>query len=172
MGRYRGMIESWDVLNEVLAGYGPVRREDGLRETPWLAALGPGYLDLAFRLAHEADPRAVLTWNEDSLEHDFGWVEARRARVLARLEAMRKRGVPVRRFGIQAHSSATTRSTRRSSAVSCGSSASSASASRSPNSISMTRPSPPIRWHGTRAWRISPAASSMSRSMSPRSSMS
>lgn len=103
MGRYRGMIESWDVLNEVLAGYGPVRREDGLRETPWLAALGPGYLDLAFRLAHETDPSAVLTWNEDSLEHDFGWVEARRARVLTRLEAMRKRGVPVRRFGIQAH---------------------------------------------------------------------
>ncbi|MCJ2011971.1 endo-1,4-beta-xylanase [Methylobacterium sp. J-076] len=102
-GRYRGMIESWDVVNEILAGYGPVRRPDGLRETPWLAALGPGYVDLAFHLAREADPRAALAWNEDSLEHDFDWVEARRSRALKRLEGMRARGVPIRRFGIQAH---------------------------------------------------------------------
>ena len=102
-GRYRGMIASWDVVNEVLAGYGPVRRADGLRETPWLAALGPDYIDLAFRLAHETDPRAALAWNEDSLEHAFDWVEARRTRALKRLEGMRARGVPIRRFGIQAH---------------------------------------------------------------------
>lgn len=103
VGRYRGLIESWDVVNEALAGYGPIGREDGLRETPWLAALGPSVYDLAFRFAHESDPRAALTWNEDSLEHAFDWVEAKRNRVLRRLEGMRARGVPVRRFGIQAH---------------------------------------------------------------------
>ena len=103
VGRYRGLIESWDVVNEALAGYGPIHREDGLRETPWLAALGPESIDLAFRLAHEADPRAALAWNEDSLEHAFGWVEAKRARALKRLEGMRARGVPIHRFGIQAH---------------------------------------------------------------------
>ncbi len=102
-GRYRGVIDSWDVVNEVLAGYGPVRRADGLRESPWLTALGPDYIDLAFRWAREADPRAALAWNEDSLEHAFDWVEAKRGRVLKRLEGMRARGVPVRRFGIQAH---------------------------------------------------------------------
>ena len=103
MGRYRGMIASWDVVNEVMAGYGPVTRADGLRPSPWLTALGPDYIDLAFRIAHEADPRAALAWNEDSLEHDFPWAEAKRARVLKRLEAMRAKGVPIRRFGIQAH---------------------------------------------------------------------
>lgn len=102
-GRYRGLIESWDVVNEVLAGYGPVPREDGLRETPWLAALGPGFIDLAFRILHETDPHAAPAWNEDSLEHDFDWVEAKRNRILKRLEGMRARGVPIRRFGIQAH---------------------------------------------------------------------
>ena len=103
MGRYRGLIASWDVVNEVMDGYGPVNRADGLRASPWLAALGPDYIDLAFRLAHEADPRAALAWNEDSLEHDVPWAEAKRTRVLKRLEAMRGKGVPIRRFGIQAH---------------------------------------------------------------------
>ena len=102
-GRYRGQIETWDVLNEVLAGYGPVRRADGLRETPWLAALGPDYVDLAFRILHETDPAAAGTWNEDALEHDVDWMVARRTRVLKRLEGMRARGVPIRRFGIQSH---------------------------------------------------------------------
>lgn len=102
-GRYRGVLDSWDVVNEVMAGYGPVRRADGLRESPWLAALGPDYIDLAFRCAHETDPQAALAWNEDSLEHAFDWVEAKRSRILKQLEGMRARGVPIRRFGIQAH---------------------------------------------------------------------
>lgn len=102
-GRYRGLIESWDVVNEAMAGYGPIHRDDGLRETPWLAALGPDTIDLAFRLAHETDPQAALAWNEDSLEHAFDWVEVKRTRILKRLEGMRSRGVPIRRFGIQAH---------------------------------------------------------------------
>lgn len=103
MGRYRGLVASWDVVNEVMAGYGPVNRPDGLRASPWLTALGPDYIDLAFRIAHEADREAALAWNEDSLEHDFPWADAKRARVLKRLEAMRARGIPIRRFGIQAH---------------------------------------------------------------------
>ncbi|HEV7440918.1 MAG TPA: endo-1,4-beta-xylanase [Methylobacterium sp.] len=105
-GHWRGTIESWDVVNEVLA-IGDVRRPDGLRETPWLAALGPGYIDLAFRILHEVDPAAAGTWNEDAVEQDVPWMEARRTLVLRRLEGMLARGVPIRRFGLQSHLTST-----------------------------------------------------------------
>ncbi|MFD0937992.1 endo-1,4-beta-xylanase, partial [Methylobacterium trifolii] len=106
-GHYRGTIEAWDVVNEILAGQDQVRRPDGLRETPWLAALGPDYVDLAFRILHEADPRAAGTWNEDAVEQGVPWMEERRTRVLKRIEGMRARGVPIRRFGLQSHLTST-----------------------------------------------------------------
>src|SRR5947207_10533674 len=54
VGRYRGRIKGWDVVNEAL-------NEDGtLRQTPWLAGLGEDYIAQAFRFAHDADPDAAL----------------------------------------------------------------------------------------------------------------
>ena len=55
MGRYRGRIESWDVVNEPLA-------EDGsLQHNLWRRVLGPGYVADALRWAHEADPAPGCT---------------------------------------------------------------------------------------------------------------
>lgn len=100
-GRYRGRIEAWDVVNEIC---GPQDgRPDGLRRTPWLDALGPGYVDLAFRIQHAVDPKAAGVWNENDLELDADWIDRRRAMVLRTLEGLRKRGVPIRRLGLQAH---------------------------------------------------------------------
>ncbi|KQP06672.1 hypothetical protein ASF28_16645 [Methylobacterium sp. Leaf99] len=100
-GRYRGRIEAWDVVNEIC---GPDNgRADGLRASPWLAALGPRYVDLAFTLLHEADPAAAGVWNENDLELDADWIAPRRAMVLRTLEGMVRRGVPVRRLGLQGH---------------------------------------------------------------------
>ena len=56
VGRYRGRIHAWDVVNEALD-------EDGtLRRTPWLEAIGDDYIAKAFAFAREADPErgAVL----------------------------------------------------------------------------------------------------------------
>ena len=100
-GRYAGRIEAWDVVNEIC---GPQDgRPDGLRRTPWLDALGPGYVDTAFRILHAVDPKAAPVWNENDLELDAGWIDARRAMVLRTLAGMRKHGVPIRRLGIQGH---------------------------------------------------------------------
>ncbi|MGU3359730.1 endo-1,4-beta-xylanase [Methylobacterium sp. M6A4_1b] len=100
-GRYRGRIEAWDVVNEIC---GPQDgRADGLRRTPWLEALGPGYVDLAFRIQHAVAPGAAGVWNENDLELDADWIDARRAMVLRTLEGMRRRGVPIRRLGLQGH---------------------------------------------------------------------
>ena len=100
-GRYRGHIESWDVVNEIVdPGAG---RSDGLRPTPWLRALGPDYIELAFRILDEVDPSAAGLWNEEDIDLGADWIEQRRTVVLRTLERLRGRGVPIRRFGLQSH---------------------------------------------------------------------
>jgi endo-1,4-beta-xylanase len=71
MGHYRGRVYSWDVLNEAMAD-NPPHPEDwraSLRETPWLKALGPGYIELLFLTAREADPEAKLYYNDYNLDN-------------------------------------------------------------------------------------------------------
>jgi endo-1,4-beta-xylanase len=106
-GRYAGRMQSWDVVNEPVEPW--YRRPDGLRETPFLQALGPDYIDLAFRLAHAADPAARLVLNEYGLEMANEDNAARRVAMLALLRGMRSRGVPVHALGIQGHLSAAAR---------------------------------------------------------------
>jgi endo-1,4-beta-xylanase len=99
--RYKGRIHSWDVVNEcvdVASG-----RPDSLRVTPFLTALGPGYIDLAFHTAHDADPGAILAYNDFGLEQDRPEQERKRRAVLKLLEGMLSRNVPVQALGIQSH---------------------------------------------------------------------
>src|SRR5437868_2299821 len=59
---YRGKLHSLDVVNEALLAES-VRR-DGLRETFWLKAFGPSYIDTAFHAARSADPSCLLVYND------------------------------------------------------------------------------------------------------------
>jgi endo-1,4-beta-xylanase len=99
--RYAGKIHSWDVVNEVIEPQD--RRPDHLRKTPWLKALGPNYIDLAFRIAAKADPRALLVYNEQGLDYDTPHDEARRNAVLKLLKKLKSQGTPIHALGIQAH---------------------------------------------------------------------
>jgi endo-1,4-beta-xylanase len=101
MGRYAGKIHSWDVVNEAL--WPPDKRPDGLRDTPWLRNLGPGYMELAFRAARQADPHALLTWNENWLEEETALGDAKRTFFLQYLKDFLARGVPVQAIGLQSH---------------------------------------------------------------------
>jgi endo-1,4-beta-xylanase len=100
-GRYRGIIHSWDVVNE------PIElkdgRPDGLRKAVFLQALGPEYLDLAYRTTRETDPKARLVVNEYDVELDSPEHEVRRAVLLNLLRKMQKAETPVDAVGIQAH---------------------------------------------------------------------
>jgi endo-1,4-beta-xylanase len=98
---FRKRIAHWDVVNE------PMHPEDGkpfgLRDTPWLRALGPAYLDLAFHAAAEADPGALRVLNEFGIDYAIDWQEKRRVALLNLLSALLARGVPVQAVGLQAH---------------------------------------------------------------------
>lgn len=65
--------------------------------------LGPDYIDLAFRTAAEADPKALLVYNDYGLDYDTWKDEAKRGAVLKLLERLKSRGTPIHAFGMQAH---------------------------------------------------------------------
>jgi endo-1,4-beta-xylanase len=101
-GRYSGKIRSWDVVNEAVERND--RRPDGLRRSPWLQAIGPDYLALAFRTARAADPHARLALADYGLEYDDEtWMQEKRGTMLQLLRGLKADGVPVDALSIQGH---------------------------------------------------------------------
>ncbi|PWT96135.1 MAG: 1,4-beta-xylanase [Blastocatellia bacterium] len=92
VGRYKGRIKGWDVVNEALS-------EDGtLRQTPWMKIIGEEYLTKAFQFAHEADPQAELYYNDYSLEN-----EPKRKGAIELIKKLQAQGIPVAAVGLQGH---------------------------------------------------------------------
>ncbi len=101
-GRYRGKVNSWDVVNEPVDPRWP-SDPDGLCRTPWRLALGAGYVADVLRETHEADPTARLLINDDDLEYDLPDREAKRSAYLRLIERWLRAGVPIQGFGLEAH---------------------------------------------------------------------
>lgn len=94
IGRYRGKIYAWDVVNEAIDPNQP----NCLRNDAWYQVVGPEYLDAAFRYAHAADPAARLFLN------DYSTTQPRKRQCLAQIvSGMLKRGVPLHGIGHQMH---------------------------------------------------------------------
>lgn len=92
VGRYKGRIKGWDVVNEALA-------EDGsMRQTRWLKIIGDDYLIKAFQFAHEADPAAELYYNDYSLEN-----ESKRRGAMALVKKLQSAHVHITGIGSQTH---------------------------------------------------------------------
>jgi endo-1,4-beta-xylanase len=92
VGRYKGRIRGWDVVNEAL-------NEDGtLRDSPWRRIIGDDYLVKAFQYAHEADPAAELYYNDYSLENP-----AKRDGAVRLIKMLQAAGVKVHAIGTQEH---------------------------------------------------------------------
>jgi endo-1,4-beta-xylanase len=94
VGRYKGRIQSWDVVNEALADRGT----NVLRNSLWLQIIGPDFIAKAFEYAREADPDATLRYNDYGLE-DPG----KRQKLLSLIKSLLEQGVPVMAIGTQAH---------------------------------------------------------------------
>jgi endo-1,4-beta-xylanase len=97
-GHYRDHVAAWDVVNEAIAPDG-----SGLRDTVFLRGLGPGYIGDAFRLAREADPNALLFYNEYGAEGQG----VKSDRVYELVKGLQQAGVPIDGVGMQMHLDAT-----------------------------------------------------------------
>jgi endo-1,4-beta-xylanase len=92
VGRYRGKIGGWDVVNEAL-------NEDGtLRDSPWRKIIGDDYMLKAFQFAHAADPQAELYYNDYSLENS-----PKRKGAVNLIKKLQAQGVSVAAVGLQGH---------------------------------------------------------------------
>jgi endo-1,4-beta-xylanase len=92
VGRYKGRIKGWDVVNEA------VNDDGSMRETPWRAAIGDDYIARAFEFAHEADPAAELYYNDYNV-----WKPEKRATILKLVTQIRQQGLRVDAVGEQGH---------------------------------------------------------------------
>jgi endo-1,4-beta-xylanase len=92
VGRYRGRIKGWEVVNEAL-------NEDGtFRNSPWFQILGEDYIVRAFQYAQEADPQAELYYSDYTLRK-----EAKRNSAIRLIEKLRAAGVRVHGVALHAH---------------------------------------------------------------------
>jgi endo-1,4-beta-xylanase len=94
VGRYKGKIQVWDVVNEALSDGGT----NILRNSLWLEIIGPDFLANAFQYAHEADPDAILRYNDYGLENP-----AKRGKLIKLIKSLQAQKVPVMAIGSQAH---------------------------------------------------------------------
>ena len=94
VGRYKGKIKVWDVVNEAIADGGT----NLLRNSLWEQIIGPDFIAKAFEYAHEADPDAILRYNDYSLENP-----AKRHKLIALIKSLQAQGVPVMAIGSQTH---------------------------------------------------------------------
>jgi endo-1,4-beta-xylanase len=101
VSRYRGVIPSWDVINEPLVDW--PENAKSLRPSAWSKWLGPDYLPIALRAAAVADPDAQLVLNEYDIEFKGPRFAARRKALLQLLRSLRDKDVPLHAIGLQAH---------------------------------------------------------------------
>ncbi len=94
VGRYKGKIKVWDVVNEAVADGGT----NILRTSPWEQIIGPDFIAKAFEYAHEADPDAILRYNDYSLENPM-----KRHKLITLIKSLQAQGVPVMAIGSQTH---------------------------------------------------------------------
>jgi endo-1,4-beta-xylanase len=100
VGRYKGRIKGWDVVNEALDDSGT------MRNSQWLRIIGEGsqdkkydHIEKAFRWAHEADPNAELYYNDYGLETSKAKCDA----AIALVKDLRSKGLRIDGVGIQLH---------------------------------------------------------------------
>ncbi len=98
VGRYKGQVKVWDVVNEAISDGG----DEVLRRSPWSVIIGPDFIAKAFEYAHEADPDAILRYNDYGLENP-----EKRAKLVKLIKELQAQKVPVMAIGSQAHCNVT-----------------------------------------------------------------
>lgn len=94
VSRYKGKLYAWDVVNEAISD----KKDQYLRPSPWLNICGEEYIAKAFQYAHEADPDAMLFYN------DYNEIDpVKRAKIIRLVTELRNAGIPIHGIGLQGH---------------------------------------------------------------------
>lgn len=96
---FSGQVDSWDVVNEALAETSDSSAVNGYRNSIFFQKLGSAYIDQAFINARAADPIADLFYNDYNTETN----DAKTTNLLAMVDGMLARGVPITGVGFQMH---------------------------------------------------------------------
>ncbi len=92
--RYKGTVYAWDVVNEVISDKG----DEYFRNSPWYQICGEEFVAKAFQWAHEADPDAILFYN------DYNEINAvKREKIIRMVKGLQAKGVPIHGIGLQGH---------------------------------------------------------------------
>ena len=92
VGRYKGRVKGWDVVNEAIL-------DDGsFRKSKFYQIIGEDFIKLAFQFAHEADPAAELNYNDFSMAK-----EGKRKGVVAMVKSLQNEGIRIDGIGMQSH---------------------------------------------------------------------
>ncbi|WP_129594541.1 endo-1,4-beta-xylanase [Seramator thermalis] len=92
VGRYKGRVHGWDVVNEAI-------EDDGsFRKSKFYQIIGEDFIRLAFEFAHEADPEAELYYNDYSMSK-----EGKRDAVVKMVKKLQSEGVKIDGIGMQGH---------------------------------------------------------------------
>lgn len=92
VGRYKGRVHAWDVVNEAIEADGKMRK------SRWMEQIGPDYIARAFEFAHAADPEAELYYNDYDM-----WKPGKRQTVVSLVNELRDKGIRIDGIGMQGH---------------------------------------------------------------------
>lgn len=92
VGRYKGKIDGWDVVNEAF-------EDDGTwRKSHWYNITGKEFIKAAFRKANESDPNVELYYNDYNV-----WIPEKRKAILALAKELQAEGIRIDGIGMQGH---------------------------------------------------------------------
>jgi endo-1,4-beta-xylanase len=92
--RYKGTIYAWDVVNEAISD----KKDEYLRPSLWYQIIGEEYIAKAFQYAHEADPDALLFYNDYNETNPD-----KREKIYKLVKSLKEAGVPIHGVGLQGH---------------------------------------------------------------------
>ena len=94
VGRYKGKIYAWDVVNEAISD----QTNEFYRSSLFYQICGEEYIEKAFQWAHAADPSALLFYN------DYNEIDpVKRKKIIEMVTRLRAKGIPIHGIGLQAH---------------------------------------------------------------------
>ena len=96
VSRYKDVVYCWDVVNEAISD--DANATDPYRQSAMYRLCGDEFIEKAFQYAHEADPKALLFYN------DYSTVDPhKRDRIYNMVKKMKEKGIPIDGIGMQAH---------------------------------------------------------------------